>query len=79
VLTLVAVEHVQATVTQADGTILYQGTMPRGDRREIPRRGKLSVRTDAPENLKIEIGGHAYDMPKGANGAYLKSADIQAP
>ena len=73
VLSLVASSAVSVTVTtKADGTILYKGTIPRGDRRDVPRRGELRVVADPYQNLIFEIGGKPYNMPAGA-------ADIRAP
>jgi hypothetical protein len=52
---------VSVTVTtKADNTILYKGTIPRGDRREIPRRGALRVVADPYQSLAFEIGGTRY-------------------
>jgi len=73
VLSLVASSSVSVTVTaKADGTILYKGTIPRGDRRDVPRRGELRVVADPYQSLVFEIGGKPYNMPAGA-------ADIRAP
>jgi len=73
VLSLVASSPVSVTVTmKADNTILYKGTIPRGDRRDVPRRGELRVVADPYQNLVFEIGGKPYNMPANA-------ADIRAP
>jgi len=74
VLSLVANNSpVSVTVTmKADNTILYKGTIPRGDRRDVPRRGELRVVADPYQNLIFEIGGKPYNMPANA-------ADIRAP
>lgn len=73
VLSLRASGTVNVTVvTKNDRTTLYQGTIPRGDRRDIPRRGALYVTADPYQNLVFEIGGNGYNMPGGA-------ADIRAP
>ena len=64
-LSLVAVGRVTVTATQNDGTIFYQGTIPAGESRAIPRKGKtIDVRTDTPANLKFRIDGTLYD-PSG--------------
>jgi transcriptional regulator with XRE-family HTH domain len=61
VLSLVATGPVAVTVTiKADNTILYKGTIPRGDRRDIPRRGELRVVADPYQSLVFEIGGKRY-------------------
>lgn len=73
VLSLRALAPVTVTVTtKGDRTTLYQGTIPRGDRRDIPRRGALYVTADPYQNLTFEISGNTYNMPGGA-------ADIRAP
>jgi transcriptional regulator with XRE-family HTH domain len=73
VLSLKAIGPVSVTVTtKNDRTTLYQGTIPRGDRRDIPRRGALYVTADPYQNLTFEISGSTYNMPGGA-------ADIRAP
>lgn len=78
-ITLVAMDRVQVTVTQtSNGTILYQGTLPRGDRRDVPGRGKLRLNSDTPENLRVIIAGKEYEL-RDDKGSYLKSADITPP
>jgi len=73
ILSLVASNPVSVTVTmKANNTILYKGTIPRGDRRDVPRRGELHVVADPFQNLVFEIGGKPYNMPASA-------ADIRAP
>lgn len=73
ILSLRASAPVTVTVTtKNDRTTLYQGTIPRGDRRDIPRRGALYVTADPYQNLVFEIGGTPYNMPGAA-------ADIRAP
>lgn len=73
VLTLVATNTVSVIVTtKTDNSILYKGTIPRGDRRDVPRRGALRVEADPFQNLVFEIAGRPYNMP-------AKAADIMAP
>jgi transcriptional regulator with XRE-family HTH domain len=73
-LSLVALNSVTVTATsKADGTILYQGTIPRGDTRTIPRRGALHLVADPNQNLALEIAGTRYSYPD------TKGADIAAP
>jgi len=63
ILPLVANAPVSVTVsTKAENTILYQGTIPRGDRRDIPRRGALKIVSDPFQNLTVEIGGKLWPM-----------------
>jgi cytoskeleton protein RodZ len=71
--------RVQVTVTEVDtGTVLFQGAIPPGDRRDIPHRGKLQVTSDAPEFLRVAIGGREWPLQDNT-GKYLKAADIRAP
>jgi cytoskeleton protein RodZ len=60
------------------GETLYDGIIPQGDTREIPRRGKIRIQTDTPEKLNIRIAGAEYDL-KQTSGAYLRSTEIKAP
>lgn len=63
VLPLVAVGPVSVTVTtQKDGITLFQGTIPRGDRREIPWRGALKIVSDPSQNLMVEFNGKQFGM-----------------
>ena len=76
---LVALDRVHVTVTLSDtGTVLFQGSLPRGDRRDIPHRGKLHIVSDLPENLRLVIGGQEWPL-QDAKGNFLKAADIRAP
>jgi len=60
-LALVALSSVKVTVTTLnDNQILYQGTIPRGDRRDIPRRGRLRITADPYQSLEFEIGGKRW-------------------
>jgi cytoskeleton protein RodZ len=60
---LVAIGRVYVTATYFDGTVFFQGTIPAGEVREIPRPGKkITVRTDTPEYLKLRIDRTDYDM-----------------
>jgi len=72
-LTLVAKGVVNVTAVTKDGNTIYQGTIPLGDRRVIPRKTALRVTADPYQNLEFEIGGKAYPMPN------QRIADIQAP
>ncbi len=66
ILTLVALNSVKVTVTAINGDqILYQGTIPRGDHRDVPRRGRLRIVADPYQSLEFEIAGKRYP-PAGA-------------
>ena len=80
IVTIMAVDRVQVTVQAENGTVLYQGTLPRGDRRDIPRRGKLLVNSDPAENLRVNTGGPDWwPLQDTKTGLYLKSASINPP
>jgi len=60
-LALVASSTVSVTVTTTtDNTILYQGSIPRGDHRDVPRRGRLRVTADPYQSLEFEINGKRW-------------------
>lgn len=72
VLTLLATERVALTVIQTNnGQTLYQGTLPRGDHREIPYRSELRLTTEFPENVRINIGG-TTDWPVTAKSSIIR-------
>jgi len=81
VLTLIALERVAVTVIQSStGQTLYQGTLPRGDRRDVPYRAELRISTENPENLRFNIGGTKdWDLRDPNTNALVKSATIKAP
>ena len=73
ILPLVANGPVSVTVTiKADNTVLYKGTIPRGDRREVPRRGELKIVSDPYQNLTVEINGKLWPMQG-------RDSEIRAP
>jgi len=73
VLTLVANSSVSVTVTTTtDNTTIYQGTIPRGDHRDVPRRGRLRIVAEPYQNLEFEIAGKRYP-PAG------RASEIFAP
>jgi hypothetical protein len=77
-ITLVAVDRTQVTAQAESGAVLYQGTLQRGDRRDVPRRGKLKINSEAPENLRVAIDGKEWEL-KDSKGTYLRSSEIVAP
>ncbi|MDR2675684.1 MAG: helix-turn-helix domain-containing protein [Opitutaceae bacterium] len=73
-------------VPASGGAILYQGIIPSGESRAIPRRGALRIEAEPFQNLDMEIGGTRYSMPepRRADGtrdtASMRSAaDVAAP
>jgi cytoskeleton protein RodZ len=79
-LILVATGNVRVSVTQlSTGALIYDGTSPLGDTRELPRRGKLRINTESPEKLKVRIGTSEFELKDPKTGGYLRSAEINAP
>lgn len=73
ILPLVANGPVSVTVTtKGDNTVLYKGTIPRGDRREVPRRGELKIVSEPYQNLTVEINGKLWPMQG-------RDSEIRAP
>ena len=61
VLTLVSLNSVKVKVTTInDNQTIYEGTIPRGDHRDVPRRGRLKITADPYQNLEFEIAGKRY-------------------
>ncbi|OAM89379.1 helix-turn-helix domain-containing protein [Termitidicoccus mucosus] len=68
------------------GAILYQGTIPAGESRVIPRRGALRIEAEPFQNLDMEIGGTRYPMPEPRRvdgtrdtASMRSAADVAAP
>jgi transcriptional regulator with XRE-family HTH domain len=80
IITLVAMDRAHVRVTQqSTGAVVFDGQIPRGDRRDVPRRGQLRVETENPERLRLNIGGSDFELKDPKTDTYLKSADIRAP
>jgi transcriptional regulator with XRE-family HTH domain len=88
VLTLVSKNDpvvVKASMASGGG-ILYQGTIPAGESRMIPRRGALRIEAEPFQNLDMEIGGTRYPMPEPRRvdgtrdtASMRSAADVAAP
>jgi cytoskeleton protein RodZ len=72
-LVLVAKGAVNVSAVTKEGNTLYQGIIPLGDSRAIPRKGAIRVTADPHQNLELEIAGKRYPMPN------QRTADIAAP
>ena len=55
--------HVTARRTTATGTIVYDGTVSKGDPTAGIRGTRLWVSISSPENLRIEVRGHLVHVP----------------
>lgn len=84
VLTLIAIDRVQVTAQEEPngqiGQILFQDSLPRGDRRDIPYRTAIRLRTDNPANLQFSIDGSApWPVQDPNTKALLSNALIKGP
>jgi hypothetical protein len=55
--------HVIVHRGSATGTVLFDGTITKGDDPVAIRGSRLWVSIDTPENLSVEIRGHPYRIP----------------
>jgi cytoskeleton protein RodZ len=55
--------HVTARRNTASGTIVYDGTVSKGDPTAAIRGSKLWVTISSPENLRIAVRGHLVHVP----------------
>lgn len=63
-ITLIALDSVRVKVAQkADGSVLWQGTMVRGETRTLPKRGAIYITYDPGKNLEMDLKGKRYPMP----------------
>ena len=78
---LVALDRpVRATVVYFDDTVLFQGTVPAREIRELPRRGKMiKVSVDNPASFRMRIDGVDHPMPSDERtGGLTTQARIDA-
>jgi cytoskeleton protein RodZ len=74
IVTLVAIDNVSVKVVQeADGTVLFQGDLARGETRTIGKQGRILVTASAGRNLQLEKGGVRYRL--GFDGLGRSSMD----
>jgi transcriptional regulator with XRE-family HTH domain len=77
VITLHALDRARVTVTQTStGKVLFSGVLTPLDMRDVPRRGKLRIATDTPENLRVKIGNNEFELRDPKTGGLLKTAEI---
>jgi hypothetical protein len=55
--------HVTARRKSAGGTIVYDGTVSKGDPTAAIRGSTLWVTISSPDNLRIEVRGHLVHVP----------------
>jgi cytoskeleton protein RodZ len=66
------------TVTDAAGTILYRGSLKAGDIRPVPRNSAITIQTETPHTVMIELGGQQWPL-KDPSGQFIKRSTIKAP
>jgi hypothetical protein len=63
---LVARDTVDVEVfNRADGSVLFRGTLRRGEQRPLQIAGQVRITTPTGRNLEVESGGVRYRMPGG--------------
>ncbi|HEY0944937.1 MAG TPA: helix-turn-helix domain-containing protein [Opitutaceae bacterium] len=73
-LIVVALDTVRVKLTQlADGAVVFDGQMVRGESRSFPKRGTIRMQASALENVEIEMNGVRYPTRMRGSGA----VDIQ--
>lgn len=66
------------TATDASGTILYSGPLKAGELRPVPRNSAITITTETPETVMIELGGQQWPL-KDASGQFIKRSTVKAP
>jgi transcriptional regulator with XRE-family HTH domain len=69
------------TLTDNNGTVLYRGALKAGENRSVPRLSEITITTDQPQNLsvQVEVGGTLYPLKDGKTGQFLKRSTVKAP
>jgi transcriptional regulator with XRE-family HTH domain len=63
-ITLHALDTLMVKVVQEiDGTVLFQGTLVRGESRAFAKHGAILITATKGENLEVEVNGKRYPMP----------------
>jgi cytoskeleton protein RodZ len=66
------------TATDATGTILYSGPLKAGELRPVPRNNAITITTETPESVMIELGGKQWPL-KDASGQFIKRSTVKGP
>lgn len=66
------------TATDASGTVLFRGPLKAGEIRSLPRNSAITVQTESPQSVMIELGGQQWPL-KDRAGQFIKRSTIQAP
>ncbi len=69
------------TLTDSNGTVLYRGMLKAGENRSVPRLSEITITTDQPQNLSVQVeaGGTLYPLKDGKTGQFLKRSTVKAP
>ena len=73
---LIAKTRIAVQVTDKLGGILYRGFVDPSEIRYVPRRGDLTLTTEEPEQLQLEIKGSKWSMMDPRTNSYLKTVVI---
>ncbi len=66
------------TATDAAGTVLYRGPLKAGEIRPVPRNSAITIQTETPQTVMIELGGQQWPL-KDPSGQFIKRSTIKAP
>ena len=67
------------TATDATGTVLYSGPLKAGEIRAIPRTAAITIQTETPQSVKVELAGRQWELTDPRTGQFVKRSTIQAP
>lgn len=66
------------TATDSTGTVLFSGPLKSGEIRPIPRNHAITITTETPETVMIELGGQQWPL-KDPGGQFIKRSTVKAP
>jgi hypothetical protein len=60
------------TATDANGTLLFKGPLKAGEKRSLLRNTKITVQTETPQAVMVELGGQQWPLKD-------KRTELKAP
>ncbi|MBX3738121.1 MAG: DUF4115 domain-containing protein [Candidatus Didemnitutus sp.] len=70
-LTFVGLDNTRLKIVRdADQSIVFDGTINRGETRSFRKTGVLRITVEDRTKLRMEVNGRAMDLPQFANGNY---------
>lgn len=70
-LTLTATDPTRVKVVQdSDGTVLFNGSLARGESKSLRKQGKLLITVESGKNLRMEVNGRNYTVPVDNYGRF---------